>query len=121
MKLSQAQHQYLAQRASWYFDVDPRNIDDRGDTVVLTGDSLADLNSTLAFCRRYPKVRITCEVGQAVHAASTGVIPLGTAFASNQVCDLEDIEAIKTEYIAYWGSNGPDAYKIPVGDANQIP
>lgn len=119
MKLSSGEHQYIAQRANWYFDVSPNSIDDRGDSVVLTGDGLEDLNSAVAFVNRYPQVKIICEAGQAVNVASSGTIPLGSAFPKYTLIDVEDIYAIKDAYIAFYGSVAKPSLTGPAGWASR--
>lgn len=98
MKLETSQHQAIAARAQWYFDVTPGGYWDRGDPVVLTGQGLPDLNSAIAFVSRYPTARIICEVG------TMGTISLGNAFPKYLQCDIQDIYAVKEAFIAYWGS-----------------
>jgi len=98
VRLTTQQHQAIAARAQWYFDVKPGGFWDRGDTSVLTGQGLGDLNSAVAFVNRYPQAVVTCEVGTA------GTIMLGNAWPKYQQCDVQDIYAIKDAYIAYWGS-----------------
>lgn len=98
MRLTAQQHEAIAARAQWYFDVQPGGYFDRGDSSVLTGQGLSDLNSAVAFASRYPQCRITCEVG------TTGTIMLGNAWPKYMACDIQDLYEIKAKYIAYWGS-----------------
>lgn len=105
MKLTDAEQQYVAQRAQWYFEVKPNSPDDGGDSFVLTGDGVDDLDSALLCVARYPRVKIICEVGQAANLNTIATeIQLGTAFPKYLPCDAEDIQAIRTAYIAYYGT-----------------
>ncbi len=102
MRLTTQQHQAIAARAQWYFDIKPGGYWDRGDTFVLTGQGLRDLNQALEIARRYsgsvPPCVITCEVG------TTGTIMLGNAWPKYAAITCDDIDAIKEAFLAYWGS-----------------
>ena len=115
MKLTPADHAHIAQRAMWYFDTttSPRNSPMAfGDTCVFTGQGLKDLNQTLAFVQQNPTTRIVCEIG------TQGTITLGNAFPKYLACDIEDIYAIKDQYIAFYGSvDRPSVYRSYGGGA----
>jgi hypothetical protein len=98
MNLTTQQHQAIAARAQWYFDIKPGGFFDRGDNFVLTGQGLKDLNQALEFGRRYQTCEIVCEVG------TQGTILLGNAFPKYSRIGVDDIDAIKMAFIAYWGS-----------------
>lgn len=117
MNLTPEQHAYIAQRAQWYFDCQtaPRNTTALLDNVVFTGQGLADLNRTIAWVNFNPTARIICEVG------SDGTVPLGNAYPKYLPCDIQDIYAIKDEFIDYYGSvDRPDAYLPPASAAMQV-
>ena len=102
MRLTTEQHQSIAARAQWYFDIKPGGYFDRGDNFILTGQGLGDLNSAIAMAQRYsasvPPCVIVCEIG------TTGTIMLGNAFPKYSIITVDDIDAIKLAYIEYWGS-----------------
>lgn len=105
MLMSEAEQRYVAMRAQWYWDVLPNmpGYDD-GDSVVLTGDGLDDLNSAILFVNRYPRCSIMCEAGQAANVTISNAIPLGNAFPKWVRADVQDIYAVKDYYIEYYGS-----------------
>lgn len=118
MNLTTEQHAYIAQRAQWYFDVQPpfRNSTALEDACVFTGDGLDDLNRTIGFMSANPQLRVICEVG------SNGTIPLGNAYPKYLPCDIQDVYAIKDQFIAYYGSVAkPDVYGEPSGAAMMTP
>lgn len=118
MRLNTDDQAYVAQRAQWYFDCQtaPRNTTALPDNCVFTGQGLDDLNRTIGFINYNPSTRIICEVG------SHGTVPVGCTFPNYKQCDIEDIYAIKDQFIAYYGSvNRPDVYTIPLGAAMQTP
>lgn len=102
MRLTTEQQQAIAARAQWYFDIKPGGYFDRGDSFVLTGCGLPDLNSAITMAQRYsssvPPCRIVAEVG------TTGTIMLGNAWPKYLEVTVDDIDAIKQFYIAYYGS-----------------
>ncbi len=118
MLLTPEQHAYIAQRAQWYFDIQPplRNSTALEDNCVFTGDGLDDLNRTIAFMSFNPALRVICEVG------SGGTVTLGNSFPKYLPCDIQDVYEIKNQFIAYYGSvDKPDAYAIPPGAAMMTP
>lgn len=127
MKLTALQQQYIAQRAQWYFDVTPGGAafqvssSSPVESVMLTGDGLDDLNSAIAYCNRFRHVRIIAEVGQAVDVQIHSSIPLGNAFPKYLPIDVDDIDAIKIAYIAYYGSVSKPPHVDPTGAAMRLP
>lgn len=104
MKLLPAQQQYIAQRAQWYWDIKPISVnDDDADSVVLTGQGVPDLQSTLLFIARWPKCHITAEVGSTINPV-TGQPQNGQVYASYQEVDVQDIQAVLADYIIYYGN-----------------
>jgi len=113
MNLTQAEVNYIAARAQWYFDVttSPRNSPlAKGDACTFTGQGLSDLNRTIGFVSInsvFPQqVRVICEIG------ATGTVLLGNAFPKYKPIDIQDIYAIKEAFIAYYGSvDRPSAFR----------
>jgi hypothetical protein len=98
MLLEPEVHQMLAQRASWYFDIDPK--DRAGDSVMLTGDGLNDLDQVVGFIDRYPNGKFTVDTGK--------VVALSGAYPQFRICDREDVLAIRAAYVAFWGTTALD-------------
>ena len=101
MKLTPQQQSSLARRACWYFDC---YFGVPGDSVVFTGEGVADLdslidrltfNGTTNFARNQ---RFLCDVG--------------SQYSEWRPFDVNDVEAIKSYYIAFWGDvNRPNVYQ----------
>ncbi len=94
MALSTEHIAYLVGRGCWNVHADLRPTPGfsyaYGDEVVLAGDGVDDLNSVLRFMESYPHGRF---------AVDTGV------FDENQVIVIaDDINALKTAYIAAYGN-----------------
>ena len=118
MNLTSEQHDYIAQRAQWYFDcyTAPRNVTALPDNVIFTGQGLTDLNRTIGFIAFNPGVRVVCEVG------SNGTIPLGNAYPKYMDADINDVYQIKEKFIAFYGSvDRPDVYGDPASAAMMTP
>ena len=120
MKLDPVVHQYIAQRAQWYFDVSLHSSDDRGDSAVLIGDGLEDLNSTVAFIQRYPRCTVVCDAGFGPTVLASAGIPAGASLPSYQPCDVDDVYAIKDAYIAFYGSVTRPAHTDPSGSTRRL-
>jgi hypothetical protein len=109
---------YIAHRAQWYFDCafSPRSSPNAfGDNVTFTGQGLPDLERTIVVITANPTVRIICEVG------ASGTVMLGNAFPKYLPCNVHDLEAIRDEYIAYYGSvDRPPVYRAFSSGAFQI-
>jgi hypothetical protein len=112
MKLSGTEHNLIAQRASWFFDVFPNDTNDRGDSSVFAGDGLDDLNQVIAFVGSHPRCKIICEAGTAAP---------GATFARMAQCDIQDIYSVKTAYIAFYGSVNKPGIVEPTGYAMKLP
>lgn len=118
MKLTSDEHAYIAKRGQWYLDcaVSPRQSPTAfGDSVVYTGQGLSDLNRTISTVASSPGIRVTCEVG------SAGTILLGNAYPKYLECDIQDLYAIKEQFIAFYGSvDRPSAYREKNAGAMQL-
>lgn len=90
MLLTQAQIDFQAQKASWYVEVDYRNINIPGDPFIVTGTGVADLDRLIEMMPIYPNGRYRIDVG--------------TTFEQYRPCDITDIQAIKAAYIAWYGN-----------------
>jgi hypothetical protein len=119
MRLDQPTQQYIAQRAHWYIDVYPPGYPYATDNFVLTGEGVEDLDQTIARVEAYGTVRparLVCEVG------TTGTVLLGNAFPKYLTCDVDDLRAIRTYYIEWYGTvNRPDVYATGTGAAMETP
>lgn len=89
MRLTQAEVDYQAQKASWYIQVNFNDINVGGDVYIVTGDSTEDLDRLISMMPIYPK----------------GIfeIDLGRQYEIWKRCDIEDIIAIRDAYLAYYG------------------
>ena len=101
MLLAPEIHRDIAQRAIWYFDIFFGAM--TGDSAVFTGDGVDDLDRLIgrlnnnAIYNRSPDQRFMVDVG--------------ILYADYRACDIEDIMAIKEQYIAFHGNvDKPDAY-----------
>lgn len=119
MKLDASAHEYIAQRAQWYFDFYPHGWPYAVENFVVTGDGVDDLDLTIQRIEAYGTIRpprVVCEVG------SSGTIQLGNAYPKYLECDVEDVRAIRTAYIAWYGTvDKPDVYATGTGAAMETP
>ena len=100
MLLTPEQHRAIAQRAQWYFDC---YFGPPGDSVVFTGDGVDDLDRLIsrlnanAQDNRQLSQRFQCDVG--------------TQYSAYRNFDIEDVVAIREQYIAFYGDvNKPNVY-----------
>lgn len=83
----------VARRGQWYFDVYFGYPVERQDSVVYTGQGVADLDRTIALmtstgsCRGF---RFVCDVG--------------FNYSVYRNFDLEDLERIKTAFVSLYGN-----------------
>lgn len=99
MSLTQDQIDYQAAKASWYVDYNWNNWNVGGDTVVYTGDGVDDLDRLIAIMQSNPNGR--------------ALIDTGTLTSSWVPCTVTDIQAIRTAYIAYWGTVNEPPFPTP--------
>lgn len=90
MALTQDQINYQAAKASWYVDYKWNSVFVTGDSVVFTGDGVDDLDRLIAVMESNPR--------------GTALMDTGTLTSSWVPCTVADIQALKTAYIAYWGT-----------------
>lgn len=90
MAITQAQAEYLARKAHWYFDVQFPQTGFNGDSVVYTGDGIDDLNRFRDLMASQPKAKYLVDVG--------------TLTSSWQVLVLSDVDAMRTAYVSFYGS-----------------
>ena len=108
MRLTHDQHRDIARRAIWYFDCYFGELSQ--DSVVFTGDGVEDLDRLLS---RLEENRCTNFVRRQRYLCD-----VGTQYAEWRPFDIEDVYAIRCEYIAYYGNvNRPDVY-APGGSAS---
>ena len=116
MLLTSAQHRDIARRAIWYFDCYFGALSQ--DSVVFTGDGVEDLDRLIsrlnanAQDNRMLNQKFYCDVG--------------TQYSDPRPFDIEDVYAIREQYIAFYGDvNKPNVYAtgsevaIPVTIADQ--
>ena len=101
MLLTPAEHRDIARRAIWYFDCYFGFLSE--DSVVFTGDGVEDLDRLIsrlnnnANSNRTLNQRFMCDVG--------------TQYSSYKPFDVEDVVAIREQYIAFYGDvNRPNVY-----------
>jgi hypothetical protein len=97
--LTQAQINFLANKAQWYVEIDNRRQVDGGDVWVNTGDGVDDLDRLLVLM---PTLTV-----------ATFRIDVGTQYESWVPCNIADIQAIRTAYIGYFGQVNKPGW--PVG------
>ena len=109
MLLTSDQQRDIARRAIWYFDC---YFGPPGDSVVFTGDGVEDLDRLIsrlnenAADNRVRNQRFLCDVG--------------TQYSDWRPFDIEDVVAIRQQYIAYYGNvNRPNVYST--GSNTAIP
>lgn len=105
MLLTQAEINTQAQRACWYIEADYRNINIPGDPFIITGDGVDDLDRLISLMPIYPNARWMINVGQ--------------QFEAYKACDREDIIAIRTAYIAYYGNVNKPGQPVPKPEAEE--
>lgn len=95
MSLPSSDIEYLAQKAQWYIDCKLQSNLGRyspfhGDSVVITGDGVDDIDRLLALMAGYPNGRFAVDVGRVESAYRPFTI--------------EDAHALRTAYIKFWGT-----------------
>lgn len=100
MLLTSAQHRDIARRAQWYFDC---YFGPPGDSVVFTGDGIEDLDELIS--------RLNNNAATNFNASQRFMCDVGTQYSDWRQFDIEDVYAIKDQYLAYYGNvNRPDVY-----------
>lgn len=108
MPLTQEQIEYVAQRANWYFEVYTNDIAfGSGDSYIITGDGVDDLDRLLSLMPIYPNGRYSVDVG--------------ALYSNYQRVDVADVTAIKEAYIAYYGTVDKPGPPTPQTEAIELP
>lgn len=107
MLLTPANHRDIARRAIWYFDC---YFGPPADSVVFTGDGVDDLDRLIerlnanAADNKLWGQRFQCDVG--------------TQYSDWRNFDIEDVVAIRAQYISFYGDvNKPNVYAPGVSTA----
>jgi hypothetical protein len=100
MLLTSDQHRDIAQRAQWYFDC---YFGPPGDSVVFTGDGVEDLDELIS--------RLNANAAQNFSSVQRFMCNVGSQYSDWRQFDIEDVYAIKDQFLAYHGNvNRPDVY-----------
>ncbi len=108
MLLTQDQHRDIARRAIWYFDCHFGELSQ--DSVVLTGDGVEDLDRIIS--------RLTDNAANNPTRKQSYMCDVGTQYSDWKRFDIEDVVAIREQYVlAYGETNRPDVYTPGGGSA----
>lgn len=80
----------IARRAQWYFDVQDNHINIHGDSYIVTGDGVDDLDRLLGLFPIYPRIRVSVDVG-------------GIGASNHRPCDITDVQAIRAAFVGFYG------------------
>lgn len=101
MLLTPEQHRDIARRAIWYFDCFFGA--SSGDSVVFTGDGIEDLDNLIS--------RLNNNAAYNFSLHQRFVCDVGTQYSTYRPFDVEDVIAIRAQYLLYYGNvNRPDEY-----------
>lgn len=101
MKLTQADINTVAQRANFFFNV-YWAYHTFEESVVYTGDGVDDLD------------RLISQMAAGTMPTAQFQVDVGSQYSIYKPFDLQDLIAIRTAYIAYYGNvNKPNAYVLP--------
>lgn len=89
MLLTTEEIEFMAQKAQWYFDVHPNHINIGGDSYVVTGDGVEDLDRMLGLFAVYPGMRVFADTSR------------GTP--DPRPCDIEDVQAVRARFVVLHG------------------
>lgn len=90
MSLTSDEIAFVATRANWYFEVLYPQTGANGDWTTFTGDGLADINRFIGRYQTTPAMRVMVDVG--------------TLSSSLRVATIQDIQDIRTVFVATYGS-----------------
>lgn len=97
MLLTAEQHRAVARRADFFFDLYMGL--GRGDSSIYTGDGVDDLD------------QIAAVIAAGTNVGAKFTVDVGSQYSDYRRFDTEDLSAIRSEYIAFYGTvNKPDAY-----------
>ena len=101
MLLTPEQHRDIARRAIWYFDCYFGALS--GDSVVFTGDGVDDLDRLIE--------RLAANLVNNHARGQKFVCDVGVTYSVYRPFDIEDVVAIRSHYIDYYGNvDKPDIY-----------
>lgn len=101
MLLTSAEHRDIARRAIWYFDCYFGNLSQ--DSVVFTGDGVEDLDRLIS--------RLNENAANNFALNQRFMCDVGTQYSSYKPFDIDDVYAIREQYIAFYGDvNKPNVY-----------
>lgn len=107
MLLTPAQHRDIARRAQWYFDC---YFGPPSDSVVFTGDGVDDLDRLIS--------RLNENAATNIDRSQRFMCDVGTQYGDPRPFDIEDVYAIRAQYVLYYGPvNKPDVYAPVVSTA----
>lgn len=87
----------VARRADFFFDVYLGL--GLGESCIYTGDGVDDLD------------RLSSLIASGTNVGATFVVDVGSQYSSYRPFDLEDIAAIRAQYVSFYGNvNKPNAY-----------
>lgn len=107
MRITQEQINFLANKAQWYVEIDNHLAVDGGDTWVVTGDGVDDLDRLLALMPTLPKARFRIDVGR--------------DYDSWVQCTFEDIQALRVAYAGYFGNVNKPGWPVGFPKKLQVP
>lgn len=99
MPLTAQEIDFLAKKAQWYVEIDNRRAVDGGDVWVVTGDGVEDLDRLLALMPSLPVARFRVDTGM--------------QYDRWIACTIEDIQAIRTAYIGFYGPVNKPGWPVP--------
>lgn len=101
MLLTPAQHRDIARRAQWYFDCYFGALSQ--DSVIFTGAGVEDLDRLIS--------RLNANAADNRLLNQKFVCDVGTQYATYRPFDIEDVMAIREQFIVFYGNvNRPDVY-----------
>jgi hypothetical protein len=106
MKLTQIEVQTVAAKASWYFDLKFLQTELGGDSFVIVGDGIDDLDRLIDLLIAFPKTRIQLDIG--LHTSHF------------QDVGLEDVLAIRMAYIQIYGETDKPPLTVPASSALEV-
>lgn len=98
MPLTQADINFQAKKASWYVEIDNRRAVDGGDVWVVTGNGVADLDRLLVLMPTLTVARFR--------------IDTGIQYDRWLPCDINDIRAIRSAFIEFYGTVAKPGYAV---------
>ncbi len=107
MKLTQLEVQTVAEKAYWLFDLKFLQTELGGDWFTVTGDGVDDLDRLIDLLTAFPNTRFSLDVG------------LHTSHFKD--ADLEDVHALRSAYVTFYGETNKPPLLDPASSAIQVP